>query len=70
MAESETNQTVKNQAKSNGIKPNQVETVSDVTIPLALVYTALAQFLDGDAQSASVKGGENLVVNVKKVVIV
>lgn len=57
-----------NHDELQSIKPNQVKTVSDVTIPLELVYKALEKFIDGTAQTASVKDKTFLVVNVEKVV--
>lgn len=47
-------------------KRNQIETRSDVIIPLEVVYIALAQYYDGDAQTAAIKGGADLVINVLK----
>lgn len=61
MAQSETKQ-----PKMKLDKRNQIETVSDVKIPLEVVYASLSQYIDGDAQSASVKGGGDLVINVLK----
>jgi hypothetical protein len=55
------------QTAPNEVNPNQIETIADVSVPLPIVYKALSQYFDGTAESASVRGGNVLVLSVKKV---